>query len=857
MVLPQVTTQIVPIEIHESLSRTITVSLNQFLAILDEIDNTDEIAAFIEYLGEIDKLTSFPLISLLDKFASFKDSSGVLVAGANKPDMIMLYTQWGSNHRYESLAKFWSLFPPTGFFDHPRSWKLENETPTRIRLTAKGYFGCALYCQVGTTHFFTNAPFDQMSFEQAQIANLLMESLEDATSGNKSVIEKFKFFNTYNQFQVSFFPQTLVLGNKDFTHLTHLNPHDSLWCSDRGFVERGVPGVRIVFNDEKLMDALETTNDRTIEIDLLSEVLTTINTFVPDPLINDILQRLDEKKCQKPRFKIFMLNKEVSFPNFLSEYNPSIYHHKLARKRVAELASQIGIKPGTYILKSAKIKLNKLRKKVVKEVEEEVRRYNYEWSIPYLIERIDALNHKYERTNLSLKNSLKHDVDYFREERFTTEYKDYTRQHKNFRYLIEKFVHIQPSGTASLDKNKFQYLAALVDKLHEIYTTSDIIHYEIAPVGIDIEDDYLINVQYEAGFEKKQEDYGREHAEGRLGLAGNKDDEVSFQQPIETYLEALDEAFRKDLGFDFTSMINCLQIMSQWSCFQDTVKENSYYKATKEEIVDACLGNINGFDSSEIGGMVELLTLRSKDVVQIIDENGTYIPCEDLPVWEYRKRYSRYNLKPLILIDDKYYWGPYSVRRSGIIWSNILSAQSLPADIRVHCPAIEKLIRNVKKDVESTLVDKTSEIIKRKTKCVEKNVFLHKRNKKGGHPESLGDYDVLAFWPGKNMILNIEDKDIIPPYCLKDAKTIREDIFGHSPRDQGYLVKVEKRALYLSKHLQEIVGILGWKVNPNELPTVVSLFVTRHSYWWTKFPPRPTNVYFVRIDMLDRFLNDL
>ena len=86
---------------------------------------------------------------------------------------------------------------------------------------------------------------------------------------------------------------------------------------------------------------------------------------------------------------------------------------------------------------------------------------------------------------------------------------------------------------------------------------------------------------------------------------------------------------------------------------------------------------------------------------------------------------------------------------------------------------------------------------------------------------------------------------------------IRDDIFGHSARDEGYLVRVEKRALYLSQHLQEIAGILGWKINPNELPTIVSLFVTRHSYWWTKFPPRPTNVCFVRIDMLDRFLNDL
>ena len=121
----------------------------------------------------------------------------------------------------------------------------------------------------------------------------------------------------------------------------------------------------------------------------------------------------------------------------------------------------------------------------------------------------------------------------------------------------------------------------------------------------------------------------------------------------------------------------------------------------------------------------------------------------------------------------------------------------------------------------------------------------------------LGDYDVLAFWPGKDLLLNIEDKDILPPFCLKDAKTIREEIFGRCNRNEGYLRKVERRALHLSQHVQRISDIFGWKVNSKELPAVISIFVSRHSYWWTKFPPRSTNVHFVRIDLLDDFLRDL
>jgi len=174
VVLPQASTQVEGVKIPESLRSVIIVSLDQFLAIMDEIDKADDVAAFLDYVSEINEATSFPFISLLDKYASFKDSSGVLIPGARKPNLIMLDPHWGSNFRYGSLARFWRLYPRAGFFDHPRSWKLEQETATRVRLTARGYFGCALYFQIGTCSFFTNAPFDRMTFEQGQIANLLL-----------------------------------------------------------------------------------------------------------------------------------------------------------------------------------------------------------------------------------------------------------------------------------------------------------------------------------------------------------------------------------------------------------------------------------------------------------------------------------------------------------------------------------------------------------------------------------------------------------------------------------------------------------------------------------------------------------
>lgn len=850
IVLSQTSTEMQKIPLSKDLPGR-TVFLDQFLGVFDEIEEVDEATDFFEYLEEIEpKLLRLPF-GLLDKYGSFKDSAGVLVGGARNPDMIMIYPHWGSNRRYETLSKFWDKYPDSGFFDHPRSWKIKQASAKGIRLIARGYFGSALYCQVGSSRFFTNAPFHVMSYQQGQIANLLMESLEDSISRNESVLEKHTFFQTYEQSQVSFFPWSLVRKNDKFKHLRHLDPDGSLWKADIGFVKAGVPGIRVVFNKKLITDALEGVKDSTLEIDLLIEVLNKLNRFAPDSDFSSILSKLSEQKSNKPRFTLFRVQKEVSFPEFILAHKPSIHHLKKARKVVAELAEKADLSPGSYKLNDAQEKLNILRKKIVSLIDNEVSKHKYEDTIPYLIERIDALNHKYEYEGSSIKRSLRHDVDYDREERYTEVHNEYVKQHKNFRYLIEKFVQIKPAGRMHLDKNRFQFLIALIDKLHEIYAASDSVQYDIYPVGISLDDDYVVQVNYKANLKAMQESYGQEQAKINLGLVGSEADRVESPKPIEDFLNELDTAFKQDLKFSLRSMVNILQILSQWSGYQTKVQENSYYSATRDEISEVCLKNIRGIQESEIEPILNFLTLKTHDVVRVLGQDE---PCEDLPVWEYRKRYSRYNLRPLILIGEKYFWGPHSARRSGVIWAQAPVTGSLPIDLQGS--AIQQTIEKEKNSIEEALDSKTLEIIKRLTEHAEQDVRLHARDKRGGHPEELGDYDVLAFYPEKNVVLNIEDKDILPAFCLKDSKRLRDYIFG-SKKDERYLEKVEKRGTYLANNLVKIARLLGWSIDTDKLPKVISLFISRQSYWWTRFPPRSTKVKFLRIDLLSKFLEDL
>ncbi len=849
VVVPQVSTEMLALSIPKSIPGNI-IFMDQMLGIIDELDDVDTFASFIEYREENDNRIQPLFVGPLDIYGSFKSSLGILVEGALDYDFISLDPHWGSNLRYQTLSEFWELYPEKHFFDHPRSWRVKKETETRVRLEARGYFGAALYCRVGRTHVFINAPFDSMNYEQGLLANLLMESLEDSLSANKTILEKHQFIKTYDQLQVLFFPHSLVGDNAKFKYLEHLNPHEGYWRSDYGLPAKSLHGIRLVFNDKLLAQAFAEVKDRSIEVDLLSEVLAQLDEIAPDPDIKSIRGSLELQKPNKPRFKIFTANKRASFPQFINSHKPSMSHFKRAKKRIAELAKQYRMTEGYYKVEDAKVKLNALRDAVIAEINSEVHKYEFSRSIPYLLARIDALIDDDERRTLTIEYSIRHEVEYDRAEAYAEHHSKYVTMHRNYRYLIEKFVQLQPTGEALLSKDSFQYLIALIDWLHVFYSASDSLHYGIDPVGMKVDRSFLVDVEYESDIKEKEKLFGEEKAKISMGLIGQAEDRVASTRPTQELLDTLDNAFKDEFNFTFKSMINVLQVLASWVEHGSGIEMRPFHSAGLSEIEEACMQRIDGIVREEVAPILEFLTLKKDDVLRIIGQDE---PCLDLPVWEHRKRYARYTLRPLILIEDEYYWGPCSAMKTGLIWSGNLSYGTLPIDLQ--SPKVQEVLESEKGLIEDIIEGKTFEIVKRYTKYVRKKCELH--NISPSHPLGLGDYDVLAFIPEKNVILNIECKDILPAYCLNDAKRLREKIFGRHGKDRGHFEQIEKRQSYLTEEILSIAKDLSWPISVDALPKIVTIYLTRLTYWWTRFPPREVSALFLQVDMLAQFIREL
>jgi hypothetical protein len=537
--------------------------MDAFLGIVDELDNKDTFSLFLEYMEEYCEKIGISFLSPLDIFGSFKDSYGVLLEGAVDYNMVVLDPHWGSNFRYKTLSEFWSIYPQKHFFAHPRSWRLKKETDTRIRLDARGYLGSALYCKIGLNHVFINAPFDQMTYEQCMISNMMMECLEDRMSKNIDIITRHRYFRSKGEFQVLFFPLSLVSSNKKYDHLKHLIPSDEeKWRSDIQMFMPGLYGIRTVFNDKLLFNALKTANDSSIEVDLLLEIIDRINNHIPDENVGQILEFFEQQKKESPRFKLMKASNKASFPQFISPCKPQIVDFKKARKRISELAKHNGFNEGFYSLEDAKVMIDKIKRSIIEEIDKEVSQYNFLTSIPFL---------------LQIEKSLEHEVDFDRAEHYSKDETEYIGMHKNYKYLLEKFVQLQPGGTKGINKDQFQYLIALIDWLHVLYSASDSLWYGLdSAVGMKVSSQYLVEIEYDKIFSEKQKIFSEERAREKLGVGINLNDNVESSRTLTDFISSLDLAFKEDLGFTFSNMITLLKVLSFWPEFCENCQSAKY-----------------------------------------------------------------------------------------------------------------------------------------------------------------------------------------------------------------------------------------------------------------------------------------
>ncbi|MCD4779492.1 MAG: hypothetical protein K8S27_02935 [Candidatus Omnitrophica bacterium] len=826
--------------------------MTSFLGIFDE---TSSIADFLEFCDYI-KNDASPIVataSLMDRYAAYKDSYKIISEGALNFDKIWLDPHWGSSYKYERLKEFWSIYPERNYFDHPRSWNPE-VTGNRVRLVARGYRGCALFTKVSDANFFVTAPYNNMNLDEARVSDLQLMCLDDYIKNTADILQELEILKKYNDVNITFIPKTLIDRDDTLKHLKNEAKDFDLRKGSIGIIKGNVLVIRILFDVEKTIAKFLEPQNNSHEIDLISFVLSLFNRVHYDYNMETVIDKIKERYSdRKPRHTLMSIDTGVCFDELTpSAIVPDQHAFKAARKRVAEILRSLDIAPGNYALDDAKRIINLIRDKFVEEIDVYVLKYCFHENIKSLIKNIESLTHNAHGELALIEKTIEHEVDYDRTDKFNQVHTEFLSCHRDYRYIGEKFIQHGMKEGAVLKTLDIQYLLAFANELGHLYNISNAIHYGLYTVGINISDSFIFKAVDNETLDEKSKIYGKALSRDQIFNENYDDGVLDSEEERKNFQTSLDDVFFQEKGFKITNLIDVCVILSNYPTYDKNVNKDRCYIALKDEIISLCSVTLKDCSKEEIEKILDLLTLDKASMLTVLGDPNQ---AKDLPVWENNKRPQRYTVKPIIALDDKLLlWGPYSVKKAQTNWIKQLSSGTAPYDLEND--VIEKKFFERKGSISKKVEDKSHEIVKRYTGSTEKNVFLHRRDRDGNHPSELGDYDVLAYIKDKNIVLNVECKDLLGAYCSKDAKRLRDKLFGE-PKDKNYISKVIKRGDYLSQNLEKIFSVFSWKCDDFRQLNVRSLFVVRQLFWWHFFPEYETNVEFVKLSHLDEYLNDL
>ncbi|MDP3082475.1 MAG: hypothetical protein Q8N44_02115 [Rubrivivax sp.] len=850
-VLARVTTQPTVLGLPETDARV--MGLPDFVSLFDSLEKGEELERFWAYLDDLGPRVG-GFAGLIDHFASFRDSHAVLIDGAISPDYINLDPHWNSNWRFEQLKAFWADAPDR-FPDDQATWVIERKNDGLTTLTAKGPFALVWSGKAGAcivqAMMEVDAAADDRDEQSGRLLELLVHCLADVITQRGALLAGIGPLRRQQVvIRCAADPDTLpALDDEVATAERAGGPLFDAWriVSDDG-VRKFVASTRV--NLSRLHAGVNEAKDASFEAECALGVVRGLSALLGDSVDEALVARLRATGQGPPRFTIRVTRRTVDVPDFASPLAPDAEQFKRARRELAFVFKAQGVAaPARFELESAKQVMNAARDAMRSALHAQIGRYDRGQLARMCIEQHDEATAKYRHEMTRLQLSMSHQVSFDRQTELAEAHEKYIGMARNNRYLLECCLGLNGQGTEIPDRSDFVELAAFADWLAVLYGASDTLHNEIDVGGIELDDSYVPTVFFSEDRDEKERQYLADVASAKLGIGLLEDDEVNASGDAGGHWSDLDHAFAEDVGFSLRQLREVLQLLSQWRAAGGDDQLRFSYSAPPTAILDRARLNLPAIPAEAVEKVVAFLTLDAQGIRRLAGKKEVEL---DVPVWEHFKRVHRYLIRPLVQLDqERLAWGAATAERAQSIWMGSVANGYLPADFP--WPNVTRVVGRIKAEIEAQLEVRAHEICARHTGHALRGIDFRRRFP-GERFDDVGDFDVLAYWPQNNLWLAVECKYNQPSHCLKDARRLRERIFG-AGADHGQFAKIERRREFLVNHVGRLRVLLGWPESPaGREPVFREAYVCRDISWWLKHPPYAVSTAFVRVDALDGWL---
>ena len=764
------------------------ISISDFVTLVSSLDSDDSLDEIL-----FPDTTSSPLISMagvIDLLGANKDTDSVLVEGANSPDHIFMDPHFGCDWRYKHLVKYWrnapKYFPIKGL-----CWKNGSSYDNISSIYSKGKPRASWYTRINEceVHFVCAPQLDKLGLNNVRVLTLAIECFADALQQRSEMISSLPIFNEKPIF-VYCEPDAGTLLPGDMGEVA-TNEIDGELVVDWFYpkeVEEEHTQLKILLNISNISNALHNAKDASLQASAANALLEGICRYYGAEFPANIQMSIESSASNPARMTMEVVEHTVSVPE-PPYYNPPLpKHFKRARKEIAHILKSQKVTPGIYELGAAKEIIDAAKITFKQDIHKLLGKYERNDFLKCCVEHHDRLSSVHQIEKARLKQSLRHEVSYDRQAKYSESVEEFVKNSRNYRYLIEAFISLDNYGTKPASQEDILTIIGKVDWLMVLYSASDVLHNDIDVGGIRVNDDYVPEVFYSESRAKLEDAFKRHDASARLGINVNYSDKLRVTD--KALFSNVQDAFLATLGFEYSLLLEVAEALSKWTTFGLRETAKYYYVQHKDVVVKHIAEALDEQNLDSVKKVLDFLTLDPLKVRFITGKNQAE---GDVPVWEHTKRQQRYTIRPILELEESILlWGADAADNTYTIWLNTIHNGYLPADIEAS--EIDAALRAIKESMEKKLEVMAHEITSRFSPFSIAGIDFRRRFPKQQF-DDVGDFDVLAYWPEQNSWLTIECKYIQPPFSIKDSRRLREKMFDRS-KNKSHLCKISKRRLF-------------------------------------------------------------
>ncbi len=613
----------------------------------------------------------------------------------------------------------------------------------------------------------------------------------------KLMIECEEIFNADNsienhEIQVMLMPLEYARGidGNDF-----LNDSSKKYVWSDCYSSRNKTVIRYCVNSDVLYEDIMQAEDRQVETIYFKELFKPIEEVYPE-FYERLINKLDEIKNNEKEVDVISVSLDYKWGEDQAvpfRVHDDAYHR--VRKEIAKICFAEGIEQGEYYGKEANEIIRKMQKTLIEGFEREIKQYDlidlHKKTLSIYATTIHGIMINKERYNSFkyVNPNTKEDA----QKRIIKQRETAKHDARSLLYLIESNFYVDHESNDLIDPEDLEYLLAYANWLVVLDDNANICHFTGEETHIIINYEYNVDVEDDEDFTKQLSGLHKRMYDdtGDLKRNSEKDDE---------YCNKTIEAFQKDTGISFISLMNLLNYLQRG--FTDDIVIDSY-------------NNVFTVSKKELYGdfiKVMKLSLTEQDfdkLLNFLEMKSQYLKTHDgkeedyLPIGDRKKRDYRFDTKPLLIMDDEVLFSPVTIKDVHANWLNGIYEFRLPYDIGMD--NTKDALKEWKAFYEKQIVFDLEKVFESHGCVLVKHNFeLYDIDKKK-YPQSLGDYDVFAVDSVHKKIWIIECKVIDKVSTIYEMYRQQNRFFNEKKFDE----KFQERIDFMNKNYKSVLEDLS------------------------------------------------